>query len=134
VSDGPELTPEDVQEILRLVDESGLDELELETPRFSLRVKRGDLAAAAGQHVPADGLAEVRAPTVGTFYRAPAPGDDPFVDVGSHVDEDSVVCIVEVMKLMSSVTAGMRGTIAEVCVENAAPVQYGDVLFRVRPL
>jgi acetyl/propionyl-CoA carboxylase alpha subunit len=134
VSDGPELTPEDVQEILRLVDESGLDELELETPRFSLRVKRGDLAAAAGQQVPADGLAEVTAPTVGTFYRAPAPGNDPFVDVGSHVDEDSVVCIVEVMKLMSSVTAGTRGTIAEVCVENAAPVQYGDVLFRVRPL
>ena len=134
MSDGPELTPEDVQEILRLVDESGLDELELETTRFSLRVKRGDLAGAAGQHVPADGLAEVTAPTVGTFYRAPAPGDDPFVDVGSTVDEDSVVCIVEVMKLMSSVTAGMRGTIAEVCVENAAPVQYGDVLFRVRPL
>jgi hypothetical protein len=96
VSDGPELTPEDVQEILRLVDESGLDELELETPRFSLRVKRGDLAAAAGQQVPADGLAEVTAPTVGT--------------------------------------SGTRGTIAEVCVENAAPVQYGDVLFRVRPL
>ena len=134
MSDGPELTPEDVQEILRLVDESGLDELELETPRFSLRVKRGDLAAAGGPHGPADGLAVGTAPTVGTFSRAPAPGDDPFVDVGSTVDEDSVVCIVEVMKLMSSVTAGMRGTIAEVCVENAAPVQYGDVLFRVRPL
>ena len=133
MSDGPGLTPEDVQEILRIVDESELAELELETPRFSLRVSRGEPAAAEPVSAEADGLAEVTSPTVGTFYRAPGPGQKPFVEVGSRVEAETVVCIVEVMKLMSSVTAGIRGTIAEICVQNAAPVEYGDVLFRVRP-
>jgi biotin carboxyl carrier protein len=142
VTDGPELTPEDVKEILRLVDESGLDEMELETPRFTVRFRRG----AAGDSEPSveakatpsspgetDELVDVTAPMVGTFYRAAAPGERPLVEVGSAVDEDSIVCILEVMKLMNSVIAGVRGTIAEVCVENATPVQYGDLLFRVRP-
>ena len=129
-----DLTPEDVEEILRIVDESGVAELELETPRFSLRVSRdGPAADEPAAPAGADGFAEVTSPTVGTFYRAPGPGQRPFVDVGSPVEADSVVCIVEVMKLMSSVTAGIRGTIAEICVQNAAPVEYGDVLFRVRP-
>lgn len=142
---GPELTPEDVEEILRLADESGLEELELETPRFTVRFRRDGGAArgddptpaaepAASEAEGAGRLVEVTAPMVGTFYRAPAPGEPPFVDVGSAVDADSVVCILEVMKLMSSVPAGVRGTVAEICVENATPVQYGDVLFRVRAL
>jgi len=79
-----------------------------------------------------DGLVDVVAPGVGTFYRAPAPGDPPFVDVGTAVEEATQVCILEVMKLMNAVVAGVRGTIAEVCIENGAAVQYGDVLFRVR--
>ena len=131
-----ELTPEDVREILRIVDESELAELELETPRFSLRVSRGEPAAverAAPADADADRFSDVTSPTVGTFYRAPGPGQKPFVEVGSRVEAETVVCIVEVMKLMSSVTAGVQGTIAEVCVQNSAPVEYGDVLFRVRP-
>lgn len=132
---GPELTPEDVQEILRLADESGLEELELETARFTVRFRRGGEPAQEPQLAGAEAgtLLEVTAPAVGVFYRAPAPGEAPFVDVGSVVAEDTPVCIIEVMKLMSSVTAGVTGTVAEVCVENAAPVQYGDVLFRVQP-
>ena len=70
---------------------------------------------------------------VGTFYRAIAPGEPPFVEVGSLVEEETTVCIIEVMKLMSSVAAGVRGTVAEICFDNATPVQYGDVLFRVQP-
>ena len=70
---------------------------------------------------------------VGMFYRAPAPGEPPFVEVGSTVEEGTQVGVLEVMKLMNAVAAGVRGTIAEVCVENAVAVQYGDVLFRVRP-
>jgi acetyl-CoA carboxylase biotin carboxyl carrier protein len=142
VSDGPELTPEDVKEILRLVDESGLEEFDLETARFTVRFRRGgdatDLVAPprkeAGAVVPTEaGLLEVTAPMVGTFYCALAPGEPPLVEIGSAVDDETVVCIIEVMKLMSSIGAGVRGTIVEICVVNATPVQYGDVLFRVRP-
>jgi acetyl/propionyl-CoA carboxylase alpha subunit len=125
-----DLTPDDVREILRIVDESELDELELDTPRFSLRFRRGGEPRV--EQRADDGLVDVVAPGVGTFYRAPAPGEPPFVDVGTAVEESTQVCILEVMKLMNAVVAGVRGTIAEVCVENGAAVQYGDVLFRVR--
>jgi biotin carboxyl carrier protein len=122
-----DLTPEDVQEILRLVDDAGVEELELETPRFTVRFRRGE-APVVQQ---AEGLVGVTAPMVGTFYRAAAPGDAPYVEVGSAVEPDTQVCILEVMKLMSGVVAGARGTIAEICRTNGEPVQYGDVLFRI---
>ena len=70
---------------------------------------------------------------VGTFYRAAAPGEAPFVEVGRPVEEQTQVCIIEVMKLMSSVVAGARGTVAEICRENGETVEYGDVLFRISP-
>jgi biotin carboxyl carrier protein len=134
VTDRPDLTPEDVQEILRLIDESQFDELELETPRFTIRFTRGAPPAedVAPESAAADGLVEVASPMVGTFYRAPSPGAPPFVEVGSAVESGTQVCIIEVMKLMNSVVAGVRGVVAEVCAQNGAPVQYGDVLFRVQ--
>lgn len=128
-----DLTPEDVREILRLVDESELDEFELETPRFTIRVGRLEPEASNSLLQAEDGLVDVTAPMVGTLYRSPAPGAPPFVEVGSAVEEGTQVCILEVMKLMNSVVAGVNGVVAEVCVENAAAVQFGDVLFRVRP-
>jgi biotin carboxyl carrier protein len=67
----------------------------------------------------------------GTFYRAEGPGMDPFVDVGSRVEPDTVVCIVEIMKMMNSVPAGVSGTIKEICVEDAQQVVEGEQLFRV---
>jgi acetyl-CoA carboxylase biotin carboxyl carrier protein len=70
---------------------------------------------------------------LGTFYRAERPGAEPFVDVGAEVEPDTIVCIIEVMKMMNSVPAGMAGTIAEVCCENAQLVEYGQPLFRVAP-
>jgi Biotin carboxyl carrier protein len=70
---------------------------------------------------------------LGTFYRAPAPGAAPFVDVGSRVEPDTLVCIIEVMKMMNSVQAGVTGTITEVYVENGEAVEYGAPLFRVEP-
>jgi biotin carboxyl carrier protein len=69
----------------------------------------------------------------GTFYRAEAPGKEPFVDVGSHVDPDTVVGIVEIMKMMNAVPAGVAATIVEVCAANAEAVEYGATLFRVEP-
>jgi acetyl-CoA carboxylase biotin carboxyl carrier protein len=141
MSDSPDLTPDDVKEILRLVDESQFDEFELETPRITIRFRRGEAPvgegrAAAAPDAPArapQGLVDVTAPMVGTFYRAPGPGESPFVDVGSAVEESTQVCILEVMKLMSAVIAGTRGVVAEVCCTNGSAVAYGDVLFRIRP-
>ncbi len=81
----------------------------------------------------AEGLVDVRAPLLGTFYRAPRPGAPPFVTVGSEVGPDTVVCIIETMKLMNSVTAGVAGTVTEILVANAQFAGQGTVLMRVRP-
>jgi acetyl-CoA carboxylase biotin carboxyl carrier protein len=141
MSDSPDLTPDDVKEILRLVDESQFDEFELETPRITIRFRRGEApvpeggpaAAPDGAAPSPQGLVDVTAPMVGTFYRAPGPGEAPFVEVGSAVEEGTQICILEVMKLMSAVVAGTRGVVAEVSVANGAAVAYGDLLFRIRP-
>jgi acetyl-CoA carboxylase biotin carboxyl carrier protein len=81
---------------------------------------------------PAAGLVAVRAPLPGTFYRAPRPGAAPFVEVGSRVSADTVVGIVETMKLMTSVPAGAAGTVAEICLANAEPAAQGATLMRIR--
>jgi acetyl-CoA carboxylase biotin carboxyl carrier protein len=128
------LTDEDVREILRLIDESDLDELRIETNGLKLHVVRGEEAApAAPAEAPraAAATGEITAPMPGTFYRAEGPGMEPFVDVGSHVEPDTVVCIIEIMKMMNSVPAGVSGTISEVCVEDAQQVTEGAPLFRV---
>jgi len=80
----------------------------------------------AGTHV-------VRSPMVGTFYRAPEPGAKPFVEAGTRVKADTVVCIIEVMKLMNSISAGVAGVVTHVLVENAATVEPGQPLVAVRP-
>jgi acetyl-CoA carboxylase biotin carboxyl carrier protein len=77
-------------------------------------------------------LADVRAPLLGTFYRAPRPGAAPFVSVGSTVQPDTVVCIIETMKLMNSVTAGVSGSVAEILLANAQFAEQGTVLMRIR--
>ena len=154
------LRDEDVSEILRIIDSAELDELSLETPAFSLHVVRRPAApgapppkvpAAAAQAAAADqapaadrpaahagpasagATREIEAPMLGTFYRSPAPGEASFVEVGSTVEPDTIVCIIEVMKMMNSVHAGVAGTITEICVENGEPVEYGARLFRVEP-
>lgn len=80
-----------------------------------------------------DGMVAVRAPMVGTFYRAPTPGAPPFVEVGARVKEDDTVCILEVMKLMNSIAAGVRGRVARICAENAALVTQGQTLVLIEP-
>ena len=77
-------------------------------------------------------LKEIVSPMVGTFYRAASPDAAPFVDVGAQVNEDTVVCIIEAMKVMNEIKAETNGVLAEVAVENGRPVQFGQVLFRVR--
>jgi acetyl-CoA carboxylase biotin carboxyl carrier protein len=74
----------------------------------------------------------VKSPTVGTFYEAPSPGDPPFVTVGSKVGQDTVVCIIEAMKVFNQITADLNGTVTELLVKNGDPVEFGQPLFRVR--
>ena len=82
---------------------------------------------------PADpNIHEVASPLLGTFYRAPKPGAPPFVEVGSQVEEGTVVAIIEVMKLMNTVRAGVRGTVTEILVADGALAEYGETLLRVR--
>lgn len=158
-----DLTNEDVAEILRILEASPYDSLTLETDRFKLTLEReggpeggwtqqietrtapnviaekpaeeaAKPAEAPKKAAPtAEGLVDVTAHLPGTFYRAPKPGADPFVEVGTQVEEDTVIAIIETMKLMNSAYAGVKGTVAEICVENAELVDSGDVIMRVRP-
>jgi acetyl-CoA carboxylase biotin carboxyl carrier protein len=149
------LTHDDVREILRIIDESELEELLIETDGFSLHVTkqgaRGDddsrptrlgtggreassprAAPPETEETHTDGLVTIPSPMLGTFYRAESPGADPFVEVGAEVGPDTTVCIIEVMKMMNSVPAGVSGTVEEVCPANGELVEYGAPLFRVR--
>jgi len=82
---------------------------------------------------PASGLINITSPMVGTFYSASSPDSDDFASVGRRVDDTAVVCIIEAMKVMNEIKAECSGTIAEICVRNAQPVEFGQVLFRVTP-
>ena len=76
---------------------------------------------------------EVKSPMIGTFYRKPSPDADSFVEVGSVVEPETVVCIIEAMKVMNEIKAEVKGTIAEVLLEDGKPVEYGQALFRIEP-
>lgn len=78
-------------------------------------------------------LKEVTSPMVGTFFRSPAPDAPSYVEVGARINPGDTLCILEAMKLMNELEAEISGTIEEICVENAEPVEYGQVLFRVSP-
>jgi len=125
------LSDDDVREILRLVDESELDELRVETNGFVLHVLRDKEEAAQTTAAPASDGTTVDSPMLGTFYRAPAPGAPPFVEIGAQVEPETTVCLIEVMKMMNSIVAGVTGTIVEVCTDNAALVELGQPLFRI---
>ena len=140
--------------LIDLVSESGVAELEITEGEDRVRIVNRNGAAHVQVHqpvtvaqpmpvpVPAPEVAPAPAPTapqqtgtpltspmVGTFYRAPSPGADPFVKVGDTVKKGQVVCIIEAMKLLNEVEADMDGTVKEVCVENGQPVEFGQSLF-----
>jgi acetyl-CoA carboxylase biotin carboxyl carrier protein len=162
-----------VESLIRALDESSLDSLELEREGTRLRLSKSpnlpftspfpvavppamaptaaqpaDASAAtpapaaeepapvsAQAEVPSDqeGLIEVTSPMVGTFYSAPAPDAAPYVEVGQRVGTGTVLCIIEAMKLMNELESEVEGAIAKVMVENAQPVEYGQVLFLIDP-
>jgi acetyl-CoA carboxylase biotin carboxyl carrier protein len=144
------LTPEDVAEIVAILEGSAYQELEVRTTRFILRVARAgggwtqewqwsapQAEAAIAEVVPkvevGEGLVAVRSPLPGTFYRSPQPGAPPFVEVGDAVGPDKVVAIIETMKLMNPVHAGAAGIVEAILVDNAAPVDGDFVLMTIRP-
>jgi len=90
-------------------------------------------SAGVGAEAPKSELVEITSPIVGTFYSAPSPDSESYVEVGSHVEPQTVVCIVEAMKVMNEIKAETSGTIVEVLVSNGQAVEYGQVLFRVKP-
>ena len=150
------LTYRDVQEILQLLDASPFDELDLETDRFKLTLRRSGAGGwtqethttTAARVMPApESMASrsdphesstasgrpIRTPIIGTFYRAPKPGAAPFVEVGTEVSPDTVVGIVETMKLMNSVYAGAHGRVSEICRGDGEFVEQDQVLMRLNP-
>ncbi len=154
---------EEVRQLVQLMVDHDLGEVDVSDGGRHIHLKRGAAAApqvqmvpmpaaqpaggvaptaAGGGHgresgesaeAPVEELLEVKSPMVGTFYAASSPEGDPFVSVGSAIDAETVVCIVEAMKVMNEVKAECAGTVVEVCARNAQPVEYGQTLFRVKP-
>lgn len=146
----------DIKAIIDLMKKNDLSVFEMEKDGFRLKLQKGageqtvfaapplpqmSAAPAAGGGAPAaspgvppasDASKEIASPMVGTFYRAASPESPPFVDVGREVNEDTVVCIIEAMKVMNEIKAEVKGVIAEVVAENGKPVQFGQALFKVR--
>jgi acetyl-CoA carboxylase biotin carboxyl carrier protein len=146
---------EDVERLVDLVRESGVGEIRVRQGQTEITVKAlpeapvaasvtqesADARAAealaeaveSGASPEMNGLHAVRSPVVGTFYRAPAPGEDPYVEVGDTVAAGQVVCIVEAMKLMNEIVADVSGEVVEVLAENAGGVEYDQPLLYLRP-
>ena len=105
-------------------------------PMAAAPVAAAGAPAAASPASPAPAvtaLKEIKSPMVGTFYRSPEPGADPYVKVGSRVSAGQTVCIIEAMKIMNEIEAEVTGVVKEVCLEDASPVEFGTVLYRVDP-
>jgi acetyl-CoA carboxylase biotin carboxyl carrier protein len=144
-----------LRELVELMEKHGLTEVNLRRGDERWRLRRGPqevvslgpaasyapppVANPAAPHVPADVPAPaaagllIKSPTVGTFYTSPSPDDPPFVSIGSRVDPETTVCIVEAMKVFNPIPAEVSGTIVEILVKNGDPVEFGQPLFRVRP-
>ena len=149
----------DIKAIIDLMKKNSVSEFELEKQDFKIRLKRGmnggtpvaqyedappivsvgpapaiPAAAGAAPVTPAaENEAEIKSPMIGTFYRTPSPESAAYVEVGTKVNPDTVVCIIEAMKVMNEIKAEVKGVITQVLVENAKPVEFGQPMFKVQP-
>lgn len=156
------IDPQELRSLLEFLSGSDIQELKLEVDDFRLEVRRNlppvvsmpavlpptvaamPTLAQPPEQAPAavpppaaaarrSDLIEIRAPMVGTFYRAPSPSDPPFVEIGSRITPGQTICILEAMKLMNEIEADQGGELVEILVENGTPVEYDQVLMRLRP-
>jgi acetyl-CoA carboxylase biotin carboxyl carrier protein len=147
----------DIKAIIDLMKKNSVSEFELEKQDFKIRLKRGitgpaavmqdepqmvayapspmaaSMAAPPVAALPTSTEIEIKSPMIGTFYRSPSPESGPYVEVGTEVGPETVICIVEAMKVMNEIKAEVKGVITQVLVENAKPVEFGQPLFKVRP-
>jgi acetyl-CoA carboxylase biotin carboxyl carrier protein len=150
----------DIKAIIDLMRKNAISEFELERQDFKIKLKRGQNGsppsissdeAQAVAYVPPVALPpqgaplpslpkpvpplelEIKSPMVGTFYRAPSPESANYIEIGSELNPDTVVCIIEAMKVMNEIKAEARGIVTQILVDNAKPVEFGQVLFRIRP-
>jgi acetyl-CoA carboxylase biotin carboxyl carrier protein len=148
----------DIKAIIDLMRKNSVSEFELEKDDFKIRLKRGTngggaatisedgsvptYAAPAAVPAPApvpvppappSNEVEIKSPMIGTFYRAPSPESASYIEVGSEVGPETVVCIIEAMKVMNEIKAEAKGVVTQVMVENAKPVEFGQPLFKIRP-
>jgi acetyl-CoA carboxylase biotin carboxyl carrier protein len=150
----------EIRELIAFVNQSNLSELVLESEGFKLAIRKsvvhvpvaniaGPSSQAASVAMPSGApaapatseeaplpeahLLEIKAPMVGTFYRAPSPEASPFVQLNDRIGQNQSVCIIEAMKLMNEIEAEVSGRIVEICVKNGEPVEFGQVLMRVDP-
>ena len=150
----------DIKAIIDLMKKNSISEFELERQDFKIKLKRGTVgtvqydestpvtyapqtvAAASptnggsGSSAPASvpGELEIKSPMIGTFYRSPSPESASYVEIGSEVNADTVVCIIEAMKVMNEIKAEVKGVVTQILVDSAKPVEFGQPMFKIRPL
>lgn len=146
----------EIKEMINLMNENGLVELEIEKEGMRIRLKKtgpqgeipaGPIVVERESALPAQGIRpveavekaqvktiEIKAPMVGTFYRAPAPEAAPFIETGQVIEPGQVICIIEAMKLMNEIKSEIKGRLLEILVDNAEPVEFGQPMFLVEPL
>ncbi len=150
----------DIKAIIDLMRKNAISEFEMEKQDFKIKLKRsgngGTLVSypddtpaviyapqSAPNAVPAPAAPaaavtstdiEIKSPMVGTFYRSPTPDSGPYAEIGTELNPDSVICIIEAMKVMNEIKAEVRGVVTQVLIENGKPVEYGQPLFKLRPL
>jgi acetyl-CoA carboxylase biotin carboxyl carrier protein len=153
----------DIKAIIDLMRKNNLSEFEMERQEFKIKLKRAagvsqvtdesgyypvapvapaplplsapPASAAAATPAPPAGppALEIESPMIGTFYRSPSPESQPYVEVGTEVNPETIVCIIEAMKVMNEIKAEVKGVVTHILAENAKPVEFGQPLFRIRP-
>jgi len=142
----------EIKELINLMNENNLTELEIEREGTKIRLKKSPSgnfeavsegpdgprlipavkgAPAKEEKTPAENMAAIKAPMVGTFYRAPSPEAKPYVEIGDMIEVGQVVCIIEAMKLMNEIKSELKGKLTEILVENSDSIEYGQPLFMV---
>jgi len=149
----------DIKAIIDLMKKNSVSEFELEKQGFKIKLKRGGgngggqyedissapyvppvlsispvpVSASQPQIASPSNELEIKSPMIGTFYRSPSPEAGTYIEIGSEVNPDTVVCIIEAMKVMNEIKSEVKGVVTQILMENAKPVEFGQPLFKVRP-